>query len=349
MCSVLRAGRRIALDLSLAPRSGRGCGAKGEGLYQRDCPHPPRFARAPRFAGEGARPAPCTCEERVARCAKSRVLYTDRKLRCALDVAGEVRHAALPLQLALLEHIDAVGDQFGEMDVLLRQQHRQAFLLQVDDGRGHLLDDHRRDALGRLVEQHQQRVAHQRARHRQHLLLAAAHVRAEPVGHAAEVGKQLEQLRGRPRRRGPAVGKLRAAAAADVEIFQHRQVGEDAPVLRHEAERRGGRSRTASAARCPRRGSARVPARRAISAISAFMVVDLPAPLRPISATTSPRPTWNDRSNRICAAPYQALRPLTSRIGSLTAWPPRAAASACRCRDRPPAPAGCRGSPAASP
>ena len=30
---------------------------------------------------------------------------------------------------------------------------------------------------------------------------------------------------------------------------------------------------------------------RAISAISALIVVDLPAPLRPISATTSPRPT----------------------------------------------------------
>ena len=45
----------------------------------------------------------------------------------------------------------------------------------------------------------------------------------------------------------------------------------------------------------------------AISPISALIVVDLPAPLRPISATTSPRPTWNDGSNRICAAPYQAL------------------------------------------
>ena len=49
----------------------------------------------------------------------------------------------------------------------------------------------------------------------------------------------------------------------------------------------------------------------------AFMVVDLPAPLRPISATTSPRPTSSDRSYRICAAPYQALRPATSSIGSL--------------------------------
>ena len=67
-----------------------------------------------------------------------------------------------------------------------------------------------------------------------------------------------------------------------------------------------------------------IPLRRAISAINALMVVDLPAPLRPISATTSPRPTWNDRSNRICAAPYQALSDCTSSIGALMAGPPRA-------------------------
>ena len=35
------------------------------------------------------------------------------------------------------------------------------------------------------------------------------------------------------------------------------------------------------------------PLRRAKSPMIAFMVVDFPAPLRPISATTSPRPTVN--------------------------------------------------------
>ena len=34
-----------------------------------------------------------------------------------------------------------------------------------------------------------------------------------------------------------------------------------------------------------------------------FMVVDLPAPLRPNSATTSPSPTSSAISNRICAGP----------------------------------------------
>ena len=62
-----------------------------------------------------------------------------------------------------------------------------------------------------------------------------------------------------------------------------------------------------------------VPLRCGISAISALNVVDLPAPLRPMSATTSPRPTWKDSSNRICAAPYHALRFSTSSMAALIA------------------------------
>ena len=83
----------------------------------------------------------------------------------------------------------------------------------------------------RLVEQHQRRIAHQRARDRQHLLLAAAHAPAGTVAHLAEIGKQREQLFARPVRR---VRPLRLAA--DFEIFLDRQVGEDAPLLRHVAE-----------------------------------------------------------------------------------------------------------------
>ncbi len=108
--------------------------------------------------------------------------------------------------------------------------------LQLDDGVGHLLDDQRRDAFRGLVEQHQQRIAHQRARDREHLLFAAAHPAARPVGHFGEIGKQREQPLRRPQRRRRAVGKLPRRLAADVEILQHRQVGEDAPVLGREAE-----------------------------------------------------------------------------------------------------------------
>ena len=124
--------------------------------------------------------------------------YTDSRRRWAATSRGELGHGAVPLQLALLQHIGAVADEFGEMDVLLGQEHREAFLLELDDGVGHLLDDDRRDAFGGLVEQHQQRIAHQRASDRQHLLLTAAHMGAAAVGHAAEIGKDREQLFRRP-------------------------------------------------------------------------------------------------------------------------------------------------------
>src|SRR5260370_16975449 len=66
-----------------------------------------------------------------------------------------------------------------------------------------------------------------------------------------------------------------------------------------------------------------VPLRCGISAISALNVVDLPAPLRPMSATTSPRSTWKESSNRICAAPYHALRFSTSSMAASSprSWP----------------------------
>src|SRR5215471_9039548 len=90
------------------------------------------------------------------------------------------------------------------MDVLLGEQHGESLLLELDDGIGHLLD--------------------------------AAHVGAAAIGYAAEVWKDCEQLVGRPRRRRHPVGKTSWRLAADVEIFHDREVGEDAAILRHEAE-----------------------------------------------------------------------------------------------------------------
>ena len=108
--------------------------------------------------------------------------------------------------------------------------------LQFQDHVRHLLDDDGRHALGGFVEQHQVRVAHQRSGHGEHLLLATAHAAARAVGHLAEVGEELEQLLGRPQRRGAAVGPLAAGLAAHLEVLHHREVGEHAPVLGHEAQ-----------------------------------------------------------------------------------------------------------------
>src|SRR3712207_7295008 len=47
----------------------------------------------------------------------------------------------------------AVGDEAGEVEVLLGKHDRQALALQSADGRRHLLDDLRRESFRRLVEE----------------------------------------------------------------------------------------------------------------------------------------------------------------------------------------------------
>ena len=90
-------------------------------------------------------------------------------------VAGRAMH-----DLATIEH-----------DRLLRQLQRQARVLLDDDDREfagahdladhfhQLLHDYWREALHRLVEQQELRVGHERARDRQHLLLATGELVAE--------------------------------------------------------------------------------------------------------------------------------------------------------------------------
>ena len=81
----------------------------------------------------------------------------------------------------------------------------------------------------------------------------------------------------------------------------------------------------------------------------AFSVVDLPAPLRPISATTSPRRTCEvdveEDLRRAVPGARGALRPRAAarrcRAHAGHAAPPALASRrSCRCRSRPPAPSG---------
>src|SRR6478735_5561921 len=59
------------------------------------------------------------------------------------------------------------------------------------------------------------------------------------------------------------------------------------------------------------------PARVASRLMIAFSVVDLPAPLRPSSATTSPARTSRSTPNSTRARPYPASRPRTSSIAKV--------------------------------
>ena len=167
-------------------------------------------------------------------------------------------------------------------------------------------------------------------------------------GMSAEIGKEREQLLRRPGRRRPAVREACAAAGGRCRDSPARSDRRRCAGPPARSRGRGARSRTA----CSREMSCaeeahRAAARCAISPISAFMVVDLPAPLRPISATTSPRPTSKrqvEQDLRGAVPGVERLAP--SSIGVAHGVRLRAPRRrSCRCRDRPPAPAGCRGSP----
>ena len=89
------------------------------------------------------------------------------------------------------------------------------------------VDDDRREALGRLVEQQQPRVEHQRAADRQHLLLAARQLAAACCG-AARAGAGTSRRRARAST-GPAV-------ATAVRFSSTRQRAEDVALLRRPAD-----------------------------------------------------------------------------------------------------------------
>src|SRR6185312_2209518 len=95
----------------------------------------------------------------------------------------------------MFHHIVTIRDGRGEAEILFDEQDGEALLLERADGLADLLNDDRRQALGRLVEQQKPRAGAQDAGDRQHLLLAAgklaALAEAEPL---LEIGKQLENL-----------------------------------------------------------------------------------------------------------------------------------------------------------
>ena len=97
-----------------------------------------------------------------------------------------------------------------------------------------LLHEERREAEGRLVEEQELRLGHQRAADREHLLLAA--------------GERPARLASRSRRRGKSAEHAleagsdsvsRPQVGAHLQVLAHREVREDAAALRHvgDAER----------------------------------------------------------------------------------------------------------------
>src|SRR5262245_20363938 len=93
-----------------------------------------------------------------------------------LVLAELARAAALELDAAVHDDVAAVRDLGGLVEVLLRHQHRElAPLLQLPDLADHPAHQDGGQAHRGLVDEEDARRGHERARHRQHLLLAAAH------------------------------------------------------------------------------------------------------------------------------------------------------------------------------
>ena len=180
-------------------------------------------------------------------------------------------------------------------------------LLQLRDGAADLLDDHRRQPLGRLVEQEQLRAGAQDPADRQHLLLAAESLvpwlakRSAGSGTAGRISLDREAARadhaaaasGSPRRSG----WRRCPAPRD------RGDAQPGDPVRGQADRLLPSNRLS-------------PSRLPTIPMIDFMVVVLPAPLRPSSVTTSPSRTSKPTPCRMCDSPYQAWRSRTSSSGA---------------------------------
>src|SRR5262249_36064636 len=126
-------------------------------------------------------------------------------------VLAELAGGAVIADLPLLEHVHAIGQIEGEPDVLLGEEDREPVGLELPVLLLQVLDDEWREPFRRLVEEQQLRIAHQRARDRQHLLLAARQEPALTILELAKLGEEVEHAW-----HGPSAVSL--AAARNVEI-----------------------------------------------------------------------------------------------------------------------------------
>ena len=124
----------------------------------------------------------------------------------------------LRLDATVLEHVAAVGHGEGERHLLLRDQQRHALLLEPFERLEGDLRDLRRQPRRRLVEHQEPRPRHERATHREHLLLTAAQgsrlLSLTLLQPGKEVVHELERR---------AIGPLRVRAQDEIALQGHRR------------------------------------------------------------------------------------------------------------------------------
>src|ERR1700722_11053080 len=153
---------------------------------------------------------------------------SNRETSAHVGPGVKFRHRSAKADGAFLDDVDALGDQTGESEILFADEKAEPLALHFANSLDHLLDDAGRKALRRFVEQQKRRIAHQRARNGEHLLLPARHAHASASSQLTQVRKDGEEPLWRP------CGSVRARGLpADLQIFLDRQIGEDATVLRY--------------------------------------------------------------------------------------------------------------------
>ena len=118
-----------------------------------------------------------------------------------LPVRLEARRFHDAVDPAIDHDRDLLGDRGGDTDVLLDHEHADvALFTEVDQDLLDLVDDQRREALGRLVHHQQPRIEKQRTRDGQHLLLAAGELVASMVAPLRQPRESVVNARNRPLR-----------------------------------------------------------------------------------------------------------------------------------------------------
>src|SRR5438128_9388488 len=184
-----------------------------------------RAQPASRTAAIATRTSRIACPPRPAWTLSATILHPE-ELEPELRVRVERARGALPDDRAVADHVRPVRERERQVGVLLDQQDRRRAPQLAQHGPHHL-HDRRRQTLEGLVEQQEVHVAHERAGDRQELELTARQGRAAGVPEGQELGECREDALDGPARGTP---------ARDREVLEDREVREDPPPLRHEAD-----------------------------------------------------------------------------------------------------------------
>ena len=186
---------------------------------------------------------------------------------------------------AAFHEVRPLGDGQRHVDALLHQHDRHAVVGHPPNDRQQLADDDRCEAQRQLVDQQHLRAHHEAHREREHLLLAARHVRRRRVESAGEHREDLQHLGGgrRNTRAGRADWSSRRVRGSPERVSEPNTPWPPGIWTMPSAAISFGGAWVMS-----RPSSTMAPRSASTMPLIAFSRVDLPAPFVPRSATTSP-------------------------------------------------------------